>query len=171
MALLDRSRRRGYEQRYRAAWLVLLADFTFRQLTAADQDRVHQTTVKYLLEGGWNVLVYPRGSNVLIPEYLLTMNWLGIPPALEGTLWGVPRWVRERHVGSLGPLQRTPMRGAGREWPLLRNYRQNDPATVAARQKLIEIGASFPESPSPVDEMLNNRAKFLGEYEKKRNAL
>jgi hypothetical protein len=167
MWLVDGFRRRAYERQYRAAWVVLLADYTFRQLSSADQKRVRNSTRTYLAEGGNDMFVAGYSEFLISIAYVLTMHRLSIPPALPGTCWGVPHWVRETQMGSYGPTHQVPDRLPSSEWPLLRYYLPTGAATEAARRDLIAKGASFPEPPDPVDEMLKNRVSYLKEYEKK----
>lgn len=150
-------RRRRYNRRYLSAWTLLLARYTYQNLSPQQQAAVRERDRQYLLACG-DVWVFLKGRQPqkYFPDYVIAMKSLGIQPALAGETWPIPQdidmpVVQQNRWGLL-PRGRTKL--IRYWWKLITNYRAFDPATEDARRALAARGIEVPViDPGSIDEV------------------
>jgi hypothetical protein len=89
-------------QRYRAALTIYVASYTYKTLSIHDQCRISDW-VKDLIDGQFNPSFSFKEYELFLPIHTkaafwaVAMNALGIPPAVPGETWLIPRqrgWLR-----------------------------------------------------------------------------
>jgi hypothetical protein len=157
MWLVSALRRRRYYRRYRSAWTLLLARYTYQTLSPEQQAAVRERDRQYLLACGnaW-VFLRARSPRKYFSDYVIAMKSLGIPPALAGEKWQIPRDVEMQVVkpNRWGLLPRGRNKVLWYWSKLITNYRSFDPATEDARRDLASRGIQVPIiDPRTIDEV------------------
>jgi hypothetical protein len=149
--------RNRYERRYRSAWTLLLARYTYEKLTPEQQAAVRERDAQYLRALG-SAAGYLRGRSPqkYFSDYVIAMKSLGIPPALEGERWPIPDDVEMPPVNP-SPWAWTP-RGHHKTmtyWrELVRSYRNFNSATEDARRDLAARGVDVQiVDPNAIDDV------------------
>ena len=154
-------KRRRYERRYRAAWTVLLGQYTYSQLSPEQQEAVGERDVQFLRECGVaTASIVRRMPRRFVGTYVVAMKSLGIPPAVGAEPWDVPAGVEMPALAPKGTVWLGVRNGRDvlSYWlNLMHDYHFPDPATEDARRDLIALGADIP----PVDSVDLDEIHYL----------